>query len=192
MNIPANGYTELLIDELFKYLDINTLDLSNQVSLEKIGKIFARLKTQKCRKIAFDIISKLNEDQFRIVYSQLDNISASMLYKLPFVSPYVKEEKDLIKTFSALSKIISKRMLMSKYKHTFYRFSNLILKSKLPYNTLLKFSPLNKLKVLRVLAETKEYPLTEQIAKKDLEIELFPLVFEYKQGIQNFIEHWKW
>lgn len=192
LKVSSDNYTNLLIEELFKYLDYSSLDLSNHESLEKMGKIFSRLKTQKTRNIAFDIISKLDEKQFEIVYAQMNNSSAAVLSRLPFISPYLKKEEDLVKAFNSLGKTVSKYMLMSKHKWRFYKFSNWTLKSKLSHDVLLKLTALNRLKVLRVLAETKEYPLKERIEKKDLQVMLFPLVFEYKQGIENFIEHWKW
>src|SRR6185369_6550848 len=75
LKIPSNNYTSLLIEELFKYLDYNILDLSNHESIKKMGKVFSMIKTKKCRDVVFDIMSKLDEEQFGIVYGQMKNSS---------------------------------------------------------------------------------------------------------------------
>lgn len=186
-------YVKILMAELFKHINSDVLDLTNPETLNHMGKIFTSLKTPSNKRVALNLISKLNEEQFSIMFSELkNNVAASFLAQFPFVTPHIKDPNDLKQVFTALGSSISKQKLISKYKNEFYRYKAKTVKSKLPYEIFDILNPLIKLKLLRIFSEIKEYPFIEKVDKNDLKTSLFPIMFTHTQGIQNFLDNWKW
>lgn len=185
-------YVDLLIGELFNHIDKVDLDLTDPKKSEIIGKLFTKIKGQRNKRTLIKMVGLLDENQFDEMLIHLRKSNYSTISKLLFITNNIKNEDDLLKALMYINKNISKRQIMSKYNYAFGRYSRMTIKSKIPYGVFCKLKPLARLKVLRVLAMTKEYPFIEKIDKKDIEIELFPLAFEYGQAIKMFVENWKW